>query len=453
MRRMLAAMLMSLVFCALPAQAVTVFVDYPASDRALVNPFIGSAAWADDLSPREQPFTLVYANLRWADFEPEPGVYDFDALEAAGHFDKWRSEGKRLILRFVMDLPGEKKHMDIPKWLYDLTGGDGKYYKVSYGRGYCPDYANAELIAAHARAIRALGERYDSDPFLAYVELGSLGHWGEWHVHEKAGTMPDETVRDRYAQAYLDSFTRAKLMIRRPFRFAAQNGLGLFNDMAGDPDATETWLNWISRGGEYDQTGEDALTAMPDGWKTAPVGGERAMELSTEDFLGENLSRTLSLFTESHASWIGPGSFVDVMRDGPLQPALDRLNRVLGYRLRVSNAALTVSEGRTSLVLTWENDGSAPFYFGWKPVIRVSDRAGGSRVLGMDMNLADILPGAHITVETDIAVQASGTYDVEIAIQDPDTGEPGVALAMETPEAGGWYHLLAFSIPDSPGSK
>ena len=56
------------------------------------------------------------------------------------------------ILRFVMDLPGEKKHMDIPKWLYDLTGGDGKSYKVSYGRGYCPDYGNAELIAAHARA-------------------------------------------------------------------------------------------------------------------------------------------------------------------------------------------------------------------------------------------------------------------------------------------------------------
>lgn len=442
MRRTLVVLMMILVFCALPALAVTVSVDYPATERVLGNPFIGNAAWADDPSPREQPFTLVYANLRWADFEPKPGVYDFDAFEEANHFDKWRAEGKRLILRFVMDLPGEKKHMDIPKWLYDLTGGDGKTYKTPYGRGYCPDYENSELIAAHERAIRALGARYNGDPFLAFVQLGSLGHWGEWHVHEKAGTMPGEAVRDQYAQPYLDSFSHAKLMMRRPFRFAERNGFGLFNDMAGDPEATETWLDWIAQGGEYDETGEDALKAMPDGWKTAPIGGERAMALTPEELLGDNLSRTLSLLAESHASWIGPGSFVDVKQGGPLQPALDQVSRTLGYRLRVSNAQLTVSEERTALSLTWENDGNAPFYFGWKPVIRVSDQAGGTQILDMDMNLSDILPGVPITVETDIGAPASETYDVEIAILDPATGEPGVALAMGAPQADGWYHIF-----------
>ncbi len=442
MRRTLAVLLMILVFCASPALAVTVSVDYPASDRALNNPFIGNAAWADDPSPREQPFTLVYANLRWADFEPEPGVYDFDAFEEANHFDNWRAEGKRLILRFVMDLPGEKKHMDIPQWLYDLTGGDGKTYKVSYGRGYCPNYANAELIAAHARAIRALGERYDGDPFLAFVELGSLGHWGEWHVHEKAGTMPDEAVRDQYAQAYLDSFHHAKLMMRRPFRFAERNGLGLFNDMAGDPEATETWLNWIARGGEYDETGEDALKAMPDAWKTAPIGGERAMALTAEELLGDNLEGTLSLLAESHASWIGPGSFVDVKQGGPLQPALDRLNRSIGYRLCVSSAKLTVSDGRAFLSLTWENDGDAPFYFDWKPVIRVSNKTGGSDIFDMGIRLVDILPGARITMETDIGTPAPGAYDVEIAVLDPVIGKPGIALAMDVPQVDGWYRLF-----------
>lgn len=439
------AVFMILVFCELPALAVTVSVDYLPTNRVLINPFIGSAAWADDPSPREQPFTLVYANLRWAELEPEPGVYDFDAFEEASHFDKWRAEGKRLILRFVMDLPGEKKHMDIPKWLYDLTGGDGKHYKTPYGRGYCPDYGNTELIAAHDRAIRALGARYDGDPFLAFVQLGSLGHWGEWHVHEKAGTMPDEAVRDRYAQAYLDSFSHAKLMMRRPFRFAERNGLGLFNDMAGDPEATETWLDWITHGGEYGETGEDALRAMPDGWKTAPIGGERAMAITPEELLGENLERTLSLLAESHASWIGPGSFVDIEQGGTLQSALDQVSRALGYRLRVSNAQLTVSEDGASLALTWENDGSAPFYFDWKPVIRVTDQAGAVQILAMGMDLADILPGVSITVETGIGAPASGAYDVEIAILDPNTGEPGVALAMETPEKNGWYHLLSFT--------
>ena len=94
--------------------------------------------------------------------------------------------------------------------------------------GYCDDTANMPkgvrseaLIEAHARVIHALGQRYDSDPFVAYVELGSLGHWGEWHIHEKAGQMPGKAIRDRYAQAYKDAFTQTPLMMRRPFRFAA----------------------------------------------------------------------------------------------------------------------------------------------------------------------------------------------------------------------------------------
>ena len=115
MRSIPMAALILLLILACPASAVTVSVDFEPSDRELVNPYIGSAAWAGDPAPREQPFTLVYANLRWADLEPQPGQYAFDVFEAENHFDKWRAEGKRLILRFVMDLPSKKKHMDIDR--------------------------------------------------------------------------------------------------------------------------------------------------------------------------------------------------------------------------------------------------------------------------------------------------------------------------------------------------
>lgn len=27
-----------------------------------------------------------------------------------------------------------------------------------------------------------MGERWGSDSLISYIELGSLGHWGEWHV-------------------------------------------------------------------------------------------------------------------------------------------------------------------------------------------------------------------------------------------------------------------------------
>ncbi|MDD3214725.1 MAG: DUF4832 domain-containing protein [Eubacteriales bacterium] len=440
MRRMIGFALALALLLGASATAATVTVAYRASDRELVNPFIGSAAWANDDGEREQPFTLVYANLRWADFEPEEGVYDFAAFEEANHFKKWRAEGKRLILRFVLDVPGSKKHLDIPKWLYNQTK-DGQYYKVSYGRGYCPDYANETLIAAHRRAVAALGARYDGDPFVAYVELGSLGHWGEWHVHPSAGVMPPETVRDRYAQAYTDAFTTAKLMMRRPFRFAMQNGLGLYNDTTGDARATETWLGWIANGGTYGETDEpDALAAMPEGWQTAPVGGELTTAVTKDSLLSETLSQTLALLERSHASWVGPGSFVNTERNGPLQTALDQVNRLLGYRLRVASAVLDTAA--QTLTLTWANDGSAPFYFGWTPALRLTDSDGASRVLPLKTDLLSILPGSNVTETVDIAGFGPGAVTIDVGIPDPQTGEPGVALAMDAPEDGGWYRLM-----------
>ena len=435
-----------LLICATPALALTVSVDFEPSDRELVNPYIGSAAWAAGSGPHEQPFTLVYANLRWADLEPSPGQYAFDAFETANHFDQWRAEGKRLILRFVMDLPGQKKHMDIPKWLYDQTGRDGKYYKVPYGSGYCPNYENPELIDAHRRVIEALGARYDGDPFVAYVELGSLGHWGEWHVHKKAGKMPAESVRNQYAQAYLDAFKTARLMMRRPFRFASENGLGLYNDTAGEPKSTGAWLDWIQSGGEYNETGEDSLASMITAWQDAPIGGELATSMTREALLDKNLTQTISLFELSHTSWIGPGSFVDVDRDGPLQKGLDRVNRIIGYRLLVSNAQLAISDGKATLSVTWENAGIAPFYFDWMPFLRLSDSTGRQHLLSLDLSLRKVLPGFPVTVNVPLDTLPQGTWDADVAIINPETGTPGVELAMDTPVQSGWYRLLSFSL-------
>lgn len=101
--------------------------------------------------------------------------------------------------------------------------------------------------------------------FVSYVELGSLGHWGEWHVKREDGIvgMPEKSVRDEYVKHYVSAFSGAKLMMRRPFSSAEEYGLGLFNDMAGDPEATDEWLGWIENGGGYTQTGEaDALSPM-----------------------------------------------------------------------------------------------------------------------------------------------------------------------------------------------
>lgn len=448
MRRIRYAVLLLLV-AFLPvyagAESLTVSVSYPPSEKELVNPFIGNVAWASDPGPREQPFTLVYADLTWAEFEPEEGVYDFAAFEEANLFSQWLSQGKHVIFRFVMDRPGSKKHRDIPNWLYEKTGKDGEAYNVSYGRGYSPDYSNPELIKAHAKAIAALGERYGKDSFFAYVQIGSLGHWGEWHVHDKLPSFPLEEVRNQYVTPYLTSFPKAKLMMRRPFAIAKENGMGLFNDAAGDPDSTETWLDWIAQGGVYNQTGEEnGLSPMPEAWLCAPIGGELTTSTKAEHLLSDNPEETLTLFERSHTSWIGPGSFVNIARGGTLQTALDRVNRTIGYRLRVSACkASQGNEGGVSFLLTFENDGSAPFYFDWPACLRIQ-RGSGEAVLPLDFHLADVVPGTAVSVSisADKTILPKGEWIISVGIMNPDTQKPGIALAMDTAEDGLWYELM-----------
>ncbi len=434
------------------ASAVTVAVTYPASGRELINPYMGNAAWANDDSKREQPFTLVYAGLLWSDFEPVEGVYDFDSFEEANHFDKWRLEGKHVILRFVMDQPGKKSHRDIPDWLWKKTGKDGEAYKTSYGRGYNPNYENQVLIKAHAKAIAALGQRYGQDPFIAYVELGSLGHWGEWHVHDKLHPLPLASVRDLYVTPYLSAFPKARLMMRRPFTIAARNNMGLFNDASGEAGSTETWLTWIEKGGTYNQTDEEnALTSMADAWRQAPIGGELTTSAEETELLEDGMrNEVLRLFERSHTSWIGPGSFVNVKRGGEYQKALDQVNRTIGYRLRIAQSAVSqTADGSVKIDLTWVNDGIAPFYFDWIPSLRILGGDGAERILPLNMKLQDVQPGKVIpdSLSVDQSMLPKGMCTVYAGIIDPVTGDAGIELAMDTVRQGNWYELFRLEIP------
>ncbi len=430
------------------AGAETLRFVYPASYNVLVNPYIGNAVWARDRSDPQQPFTLVYADLTWKDFEPEPGQYDFDSFETKNQLDRWRAEGKHLIFRFVLDVPSNSAHRDIPDWLYQATEKDGTKYSVSYGRGYSPSYDNPVLIQAHAAAIAALGERYGNDPFFAYVQLGSLGHWGEWHLHSKIGRMPEAAVRDQYVLPYIDAFPGPFLLMRRPFTIAAEYGLGLFNDTAGEPKSTETWLSWIQQGGDFESTdGEGALVPMPAAWQTAPIGGELSTFMTHKALLRDNFTDTLSLFEQSHASWIGPGSFADIPKDGSDQAALDTLSRRLGYRLRVAACdVLSTASGESQITLTFTNDGIAPFYFGWQPALSALFADGAQALYPLDLDLLSVLPGEDVPVTFTLPPETR-PYTLRVGILAPTTNQPGVALAMDVAQDGLWYTLLQVETP------
>lgn len=406
----------------------------PISDP-LVNPLMGWAPWATLKDPT-QPHTLVYADLTWRDFEPVEGQYDFGSFEQKAQLARWRREGQRVIFRFVLDVPGDVSHLDIPDWLYEKINKDGEFYDNQYGQGFSPNYANPELIKYHGLAIKALSDHYGRDGFFAFIELGSLGHWGEWHESPELMQLPSADIRAVYVQQYADAFPHTPLLMRRPFAITRRLNLGLYNDMTTDYDSTTEWLNWIAKGGTYLQE-PNSLVPMPDGWQKAPVGGEQSPVSDNNVVYGTELTQTLDLFKKSHTTFVGPGGPYNVERGGPLQAGLDAALTTMGYRIYLKHAELPDAVwfgNQLQIKLVFTNVGIAPLYYNWPAQLFLFDAFGKAvKTVPVDLDLPSILPDELRTFQTGISVKdlPKGNYHIGLAILDPLTGKPAIRLANQ----------------------
>ena len=407
---------------------------YKESQAAFGNPLMGYApsAWYNEVS---EDISLLYMDITWAELEPEEGVYNWASIDEENQISRWRKEGKHLVFRFVCDIPGEEAHMDIPEWLYEKSGKAGKWYDGEYGKGFAPDYNNPTIISCHEQAVKALGEHFGQDGLISYVELGSLGHWGEWHVNYSEGIqrIPREAVRDKYILPWTEAFPDARILMCRPFASAEKYGFGLYNDMTGQPEATQSWFDWINNGGEYDQTGEkNVIVPMKDFWKTAPSGGEFTSSLSMEEMLDTNLSGTVEMIREAHTTFLGPKIPDENYVDG-----YKEVLKNMGYRLWVSMAELKNTAKGSRLKLTWENSGVAPMYKDWPVYVYIEDESGKlvekSRI---SIKISSLLPGEKEVTLTALETERLNSllekgYRLSVGIEDPMTEFPCVRFAME----------------------
>jgi hypothetical protein len=441
-------------YLAYPVSAVTQFaasidVTLEPADTGRSNPFIGWAPWASSLPTLEGPFTMAYAGVDWCDLEPEEGVFDFTSIEVGNNFDFCRAHGIRLVLRMILDYPNAGKEMQIPKWLYDKMSQDGTWYENDDGTGgFGPNYANPVLIEAHQRLIAALGARYDQDPLIAFVQLGSLGQYGEWYVSPRAGRMPEDSVIDQYVTHYKTSFPDKVFMFRRP---VVQLGLvraGIFNDMFGDKRSTDRWLGWIANGADEEFK---SMVAAPDFWTIGPSGGEFANGDANFYIRGDTIEETRRQVLASHTSLLGPCAPVAFDSREERDNAASLLD-LMGYRFRI----LTV---RTSRVIepgsrihfeqTWQNLGNSPMYYDWPVSMRLSDGTG--RVVTnwvLDTDTRTWLPGRFgLSDDIDLPAQlAAGKYSFSVAILDPSSGLPGIQLANASRDPDGYSALCTVQI-------
>ena len=385
-----------------------------------------------------QPYSMVYQYVSWKELEPRPGDYRFDAW-AKRAWNTPEAAGKRVIFRVYLDYPSLPS--GVPDWVVAKGVHLRKY--TEEGGGLSPDYDDPILVTALERFIAALGKRFDRDPRVAFVTVGTLGFWGEWHTYPRVELFASPATQQRIIDAYRRAFPDKKLQARYPDGVTGkQPWLGYHDDMfPSDTIGPDEWM-FLPKMGRAGRT---------DNWKVAPIGGE--MEPGAADrWVGTDFARTMEAVEKAHMTWVGPYSpAIDANASPEFLANSQAMVRRMGYQfcLRTAWASVTgKSPGSLRVTVTGENQGVAPFYYRWPVRLALLDAHHRVvQVLSTDADIRSWLPGPFTLRASRSLRLPSGVYRLGVGVIDPRTSRPGVKFANTLPSDGGWTILTNVSIP------
>jgi len=216
-------------------------------DDVLPNPFKGFAPWIGENNPVFQT-RLQEKTFTWKQLEPTRGNYDWNYFER--FWGNIAQTGKRVGFRITAALPGEVGHVDIPDWLVQM-GVALRPYEIDNQSGMAPDWDDPNFLQAHHDLLMALGQRCNDDPRIAWIDIGSYGFWGEWHVYLNDSLAATDASKQAIIDDYLEAFPDKMKVI--PFdddfgtEYATNHGCGIRNDCLGTEASNDWYLESLNR--------------------------------------------------------------------------------------------------------------------------------------------------------------------------------------------------------------
>ena len=385
-----------------------------------------------------QPYSMVFLYKSWKELEPQEGVYKFEQWEQTD-WQHPNADGKHIIFRIYMDYP--TKESGIPDWLL-RKGVQTTPYK-QHGGGITPNYNHPEMRKALAKFIAALGSRYNTNPRVAFIQLGLLGHWGEWHTYPQPELFADNMTTKIVVDAYRKAFPDKMLMARYPRGYAAvPKWLGFHDDMF--PADTQNGEDWAFLT-KLKVSGQDK------NWAIAPIGGE--MEpFQAEKWMLHEYGVTLKNLLDGHFSWVGPycPALVETDDSGFIGNS-EELIRRMGYDFRIltyQHYKVVKKGDPLQLYLIGANHGVAPFYYRWPVQLALIDVDGNIVTTETDLDIRRWRLGEFRTLLTAPTQNIPpGLYRLAIGVIDPWTKKPRLQFSSKMElHKDGWQIFSGIEI-------
>ena len=230
-------------------KAEVVNVDFERSGEIVLNPGQGWILYGAPSNQSAETIALSstgYQRFEWSKLNPSEGVYNWDPVDRA--INDWKIYGKQLGFG-VMSISTHGSAYGTPKWVFDkgakfTMGNDEANRDVSSDianrKFYVPVWDDPIYVAECEKFTKALAERYDGNPDVAFIDIRNYGNWGEVHMFPFAAyteEISNEDFQELLVQPYIDNFKETQLII--PYcqgnmlatnDWAVENGLGLRRD-------------------------------------------------------------------------------------------------------------------------------------------------------------------------------------------------------------------------------
>ena len=374
-------------------EATTIVVEPRDNGQALVNPDMGwtmhfysniISNYGSQLAPSDTlndfpGLSTVYLRLPWSFLEPAEGQFDWSVVDTPAQ--RWIAQGKRVAFR--ISCCESWMRYATPEWV-EQAGAKGHNFTVGkgvdeHGPFWEPVYDDPVFLEKLEKFLAVFAKRYDGNPHVAFIDVGSFGVWGEGHCWASTKLEIDDATKLQHIDLHAEVLSAHAIggqrrlhwpwttrwhIIRSPITCSSEGSrCATTASVCSHLRIPGSMPNWLRASGPNSRSC----------WNTNTTGHRSIARLGVTDRCC--CSRWKSTTHRTCRFTGGRTSFWTANRD-----VIDRINRRLGYRLQLRSLTWPrqIKLGEPFRVAaTWANAGVAPCYPGGYMALTLKDAQGG----------------------------------------------------------------------------
>ena len=208
------------------------------TDEVLMNPGKGFTSMYETIDANcINLISTMYYRFDWDQIETADGVYNWNIIDYYINMAKKRN--KKIAFGVMNASTSADSPYVTPQWVFE-KGAQYTTATNEYGNEqYIPVWDDPIYLEEMNQFIQALGERYDGNENIAYIDIRGYGNWGEqhnWYLWNSTAVTPEQ-LRNLYIQPYIDNFPNTLLVnpwgivqYNDVYKWAIDNGVSIRRD-------------------------------------------------------------------------------------------------------------------------------------------------------------------------------------------------------------------------------